>query len=143
MRARRKMMKTRLILVAVVSVLALALSACNSSPSNSITGTWRGSNLSLGVGSVDALMTVDSSTYEALLYAVGTTTLQDGSNRGTYSYSGETFQYTRTQEYNGAAWQSSSATGSNHVVVSGNTMTVDQDFNADGVVDATWSLTRQ
>lgn len=137
-------MKTRLILTAVISTLALAFSACSSSPSSSIVGTWKGTNLSTsGPGTVDAVITMDQTTYEALIYASGTTTLQSGSNRGTYTYAGDTASFTVSQEYDGAVWQSVTSTGTNHIVVNGNSLMLDQDWNKDGVVDTTWSLTRQ
>ncbi len=81
--------------------------------------------------------------YESLLYDVGGTTLQDNSNRGTYTWSAGVLISAVTEVYASGSWTSVTMTSSTACTVVGDTLTMSIDFTGDGVPDNDWVLTRQ
>jgi hypothetical protein len=113
-----------------------------------IVGTWTGTNqISTGVGdpneTVDVAMTFADTAYAILLYILGTSTLREGSQRGTYTYSNEALVLSISSYFNGSAWVAYSGSESLTVEIDGDSMTMPVDTNGDGIIDNTWTLTRQ
>ena len=142
-------MKSIVTLSTVVLILLLSIYACKQEDDSvaDIVGTWFGSNLEFppnGLTHVDAKSTINADgTYETLLYDVGGSTLQDFSNRGTYSCSNNIIYSTTTEIYDQGSWTSTVETYETPYSVSGDTLTLYQDWDEDGKTDATWILTRQ
>ena len=113
-------------------------------PIPDLVGIWMGSDLPTPGFHYDAVITLTSGgAYESLMYDVGGTTLQDGSSRGTYSYSAGVLISAVTEVYASGSWTSTTMTQSTACTVVGDTLTLSIDFTGDGVPDNDWVFTRQ
>ena len=111
-------------------------------------GTWFGSSVAVPDSPfdyVDARITCkEDGTYETLLYNVGGSTLQNMSSRGTYACSNGIFYSVMTEVYDQVSgWVDYYDPYACSYSISGNTLTMQQDFNQDGTVDTVWTLSRQ
>jgi hypothetical protein len=107
-------------------------------------GIWFGSNVETPGEPVDAWITLTvAGTYETLLHEVGGSTILPMSQRGTYACAGNVLAAASTETYDGATWVPEVVTWTVSYSISGNTLTLYQDFDQNGLVDATWTLVRQ
>jgi hypothetical protein len=134
----------------VVLALTLGATACqppdegNDPPIPDLVGIWMGSDMPTPGFHYDVVVTLTSGgTYESLLYDVGGTTLQDNSNRGTYTWSAGVLISAVTEVCASRSWTSTTITQSTACTVVGDTRTLSIDFTGDGVPDNDWVLTRQ
>jgi hypothetical protein len=141
-------MKRVLAFCTIVLILLCALFSCNTDGEvPDYIGIWFASNVVTPGGNFDAQVTLnEDGTYETLLYNVGGSTLQAGSSRGTYTCANNIFSAQQKEQYNGSAWVAAPGTlppAAYIVSEDGNTLTLIQDFDEDGNIDATWTMTRQ
>ncbi len=107
-------------------------------------GIWLGSNVETPGGPVDARIALNiDGTYESLLYEVGGSMLLPMSQRGTYACADNLMTAASTETYDGAAWVPEVVTWAVAYSISGSAMTLYQDFDQNGSIDATWALVSQ
>jgi hypothetical protein len=140
------MKKKGIVIMAVLAMLVVFIS-CSTEEEADYIGTWAVSNAEVpGPAYVDAVVTIrDDGTYESLIYIHGTTELLEGSSRGTYACSHGIFYARATSVYDTdiSDWIDSGLASAVPYSVSGNTLTIHQDFDQDGIEDVVWNLTRQ
>jgi hypothetical protein len=141
------MKKKDIIIMAVVAMLVVITSCATEEEEADYIGTWAVSNAEVpGPAYVDAVVTIrDDGTYESLIYIPGSTELIEGSSRGTYACSHGIFYARATSIYDTdiSDWIDSGLASAAPYSVSGNTLTIHQDFDQNGIEDAVWNLTRQ
>jgi len=143
--------KRRVLALSLAGVVLLLLVSCGPPPlSEWIIGTWAGVVAMPGYGDLymEASYEADGSCSSLAYDSAGGTLLDDMSLRGTYVVSGDQLTATFGEMWWAGEWHPHDpAVTSTRVVdeaaLNGNSWTFDLDFDEDGVVDATWTLTRQ
>jgi hypothetical protein len=115
-------------------------------PAPSLVGVWFGEGVEQPGDPefLDAYITVgEDGSFESLLYDAGGATLQGMSMRGTYTVTDSTFNATTSEIYDLMyGWQPLVLTWSMQYTISGDTLTLHQDFDQDGTPDIDWILNR-
>lgn len=135
----------------VLLALGIAVLACDDgggSSDASLVGRWTGrvqvDDDPARFG--DMVLTVTESEYECIVYEVGTTIVQDGSNRGRYTYENGIFLSVMTEQYRDGAWMAIPLDAQEPremaVVLDGDRLEIKVDHDGDGIVDRYWLLTR-
>ena len=144
-------MKTRTFVIVVsfvfVVTIFFVISSCSTNGDPAYVGIWAVYNAEVEPEVfIDAVITLrNDGTFESLVYQAGTTTLTEGSAKGTYVVEGDIFTMTITELYQSGAWQSASQTNIGQYSISGNTMTLNIDVSEppDGIYDMQMILTKQ
>ena len=139
-------MRREIVCLLAVAALALVLAGCDTTGDDpGYIGVWEGSTVELpGPSFADVQITLeDDGTLESLMYDVGGSTLQDGSTRGTYSVANGVCYSVATLEYDTGAWIPAWSASAAAYTLSGDTLTIHQDFDGDGTSELDWVLTRQ
>ena len=146
-----KRTKRRVLVSSLAVFVLMSLLSCGPPPlSEWIIGTWAGVVAMPGYGDVYMELTCEADgSFSSLAYdSAGGTLLDDMSVRGTYVVSGDQLTMTLSEIWYDSAWHPMDPPDTSVSVVDeadldGDTWTYDIDFDEDGVVDATWTLTRQ